>query len=97
MIKTDQRRCDIYFPPSRKMLSIPPGILPTPIGFLLQDESVRNCELQIEHGGHLKVEMRKKVWQRGKKIMKSSSVVSLGRRVLLEGEFKGFGKGKMVR
>lgn len=30
-------------------------------------------------------------------IMKSSSAVSLERRILLEGEFKAFGKGKMVR
>ena len=29
--------------------------------------------------------------------MKSSSAVSLERRILLEGEFKAFGKGKMVR
>ena len=79
------------------MLSIPPGVLPTPIGFMPQDESVRNCELEIEHWGHLEVELRKKVWQRGNKIMKSSSAVSLGRRILLEGEFKSFRKGKMVR
>lgn len=29
--------------------------------------------------------------------MKSSRAVSLGRRILLEGQFKGFRKGKMVR
>lgn len=43
------------------------------------------------------MELRKKVWQRGNKIMKSSSAVSLGRRILLEGELKSFRKGKMVR
>ena len=94
IIKTDQCRCDIYSPPS---LVFARCFLLTPIGFMPQDETVRNCELQIEHWGHLEVEMRMKVWQRGNKIMKSSHAVSLGRRILLEGEFKGFRKGKMVR
>ena len=98
IIKTDPRRYDIYFPPSRKMLSIPPGILPTPIGFLLQDESVRNCELQFEMEDILKWKWGRKFGGGGRgEIMKSSSAVSLERRILLEGEFKAFGKGKMVR
>lgn len=45
----------------------------------------------------LKWKWGRKFGGEGGKIMKSSSAFSLERRILLESEFKGFGKGKMVR
>lgn len=97
IIKTDQRRYDIYFPSSRKMLSIPPGILQHPLASCCKMRVWETVNYNLNTEDILKWKWGRKFGRGGRKIMKSSSAVSLGRRILLEGEFKGFGKGKMVR